>query len=73
MQEQAIAGSKKRRGKKLESKRQADTRWSKRVGKQEREQKTAGKAEGLAHPSVARCFGVAKPTFWRLEGCNLEL
>jgi len=30
-------------------------------------------AEGLVRPSVAWCFSMAKPMFWRLEGCNLEL
>ena len=30
-------------------------------------------AEGLVRPSVAWCFGVARPRFWRFEGCNLEL
>ena len=30
-------------------------------------------AAGLVHPSFAWCFGVARPRFWRLESCNLEL
>ena len=30
-------------------------------------------AGGNDRPSVAWCFGVARPRFWRLEGCNLEL
>lgn len=28
---------------------------------------------GLFWPSLAWCFGVAKPAFWRPEGCDLEL
>ena len=29
--------------------------------------------KAMVLPSVAWGFGVAKPTFWRFEGCNLEL
>jgi len=29
-------------------------------------------AEGQVRPSAAWCFGVAKATFWRLEGSNLK-
>ena len=36
-------------------------------------QRRQPQAEGQVRPSVAWCFGVAKPTFWRLEGSNLEL
>ena len=43
-------------------------RWSKSNVRHRRPQ-----AEGMARPWMTRCFGVAKPTFWRLEGCNLEL
>ena len=30
-------------------------------------------AAGALRPSVAWCFAVARPRFWRLEGCHLEL
>ena len=30
-------------------------------------------AQGLVRPSVAWCFGVARPRFWGCESCNLEL
>ena len=42
-------------------------------GERIREAITSNKRRGTSPPWLAWCFGVAKATFWRLEGYNLEL
>ena len=44
-----------------------------RVGSENDVRQRQPQAEGLVRPSGAWCFAVAKATFWRVEGCNLDV